>query len=359
MQDPSFFTAVGVLWKKNWTQYIKRRYISCSCRLFLPVVFMLLLAWLRTLASKSTNLGVTPDLNSVLLTGYIDLNTDYYRYWACEPREINSTDFFGSVLCYDSGWNAPAASLGIIPDPTNFDGSGMNENQFTHFQGLISVLNASYRYEEAPGDVNYSNCNDSYRYLPFKEGWLLHYFDSESDMRSYAKKSGYGSGYNVTREIDDHRPLGAAIIFESIDDNGLEWKYTITVNSSDVADTNEKVDIYTRDTYDLYVNSAQYYVDSDYAFASLQRWLDEAIVYYIANQSSFVVYLLVFLFFFVVLPPLKSASTLCKRWKHCYYVFVWLDQLVVLFYFIWLCLSFFWLCFFSFSFVNDRYHKCK
>merc|ERR1719295_2172033 len=217
---------VTLMWK-NYTSQCRRRKKSWIIKMMLPVVFTLILAWLRTL------FDIEPEP-----IDYGNFSLDPSRPQINQPSAITP----GSIMPIEWTPNTLCACTpAILSDCTNYDQPAFligisppyGTNDF--IDAVIDNLNASWVTSGNPIDTS-ANCSEYVTNLPFQEGWSVRYFDSDSDMDRYCKDSNYGRGYNVTADISDeeqdHRPLGFGITFEEPTGDGLSWSYRLRFNGT-------------------------------------------------------------------------------------------------------------------------------
>lgn len=134
-------------------------------------------------------------------------------------------------------------------------------------------------------------CTDYTKYIPFKEGMLLSYFDSDRSLNRFLDDDNYGKQrYNETPTdfVDEYKPIGTVFSFD-VSDDGLIWSYSLRGNTSNVLNvpstSNPYIDIFDR-TFDDTYNQSYGYVE--YSFLSIQTFIDNfnSITKYIAKING-------------------------------------------------------------------------
>ncbi|ETO31061.1 hypothetical protein RFI_06059 [Reticulomyxa filosa] len=151
------------------------------------------------------------------------------------------------------------------------------------------------------------------------------YFKSEDDLNDYCTNNDYAEYWNVTTD-NGKRPISIAIVFNTPQENGLQWSYEIRANSSRVPGTLSqlRVDKFERDMDTLWDNYASTYEDS--GFVQLQVFVDNAITEYIAIQTGQSVdtvqnYTYGMTKGFQVFPTASYESD--NYWSNVYFAFTW------------------------------------
>ena len=247
MNDPTFVNSFQMLLWKDFKQQTIRRPISTCCRIFLPVAFILLLGLIRVqydtqefsdtiynpfsnnFKSTQTNADTwpitsVPSLNNIFTSANLTelgINYNIRKELTCFKNLIEDAP------------TLPAYSIAFVPDPTSQAGSNLNDAAFAHYVKFIELLNKTYAYvNDGSTATSADTCSSStldLLKLPFEKGWLLRYFNSDSELQDYVKHPGYGNGYQVSAELDDKRPIGFAVVVNSISDDGLQWVYIIFI----------------------------------------------------------------------------------------------------------------------------------
>ncbi|ETO25529.1 hypothetical protein RFI_11610 [Reticulomyxa filosa] len=132
----------------------------------------------------------------------------------------------------------------------------------------------------------YGNCSDQAKALPWTEGLLIKYFNDSDALNDYCTSDDYGKTWNVTCNTTDKRPVGIAIVFSDISDDGTQWTYEIRCNSSKVPGTLSQynVDQFQHDMNQLWDDYAQEYYDA--GFVELQVFVDTAITKYVSQYAN-------------------------------------------------------------------------
>ena len=293
IDDPNFKNSFRMLLWKDYKQQTIRRPISTGCRMLLPVLFIALLGLIRGLYDVTTFSDGIWDINEQDWYTAQRGSDEYYS----DPIPSLSSDVYSGLywkeelLCKEDifyNFSLAPYMIAFVPNPE--DGSDiLSGTALEYYKSLIDVLNVTWQVStaelpdgESLSDVNWKLCPNSYEYLPFLENWLVRYFDSESELEDYVKSRDYGNGYNVSSSRNDHRPIAFSIVINSISDDGFEWDYTLRMNTSDCANTNDKIDKFTREYRDLYWES----IDNYWRFMVVQDWVDRAIHYITAEESG-------------------------------------------------------------------------
>eukprot|EP01084_Bolivina_argentea_P269161 457382_1 len=301
----SFAIALKWLIYKNFKQQCLRRPCAMACKLICPAVCIVILGLLRFLIPTNE--------------GYID--------WAIEINsnsntiEGESTDWIQNAICaneliFTNGTfdTVPAARyLAIIPPPSSNP----------HIQGLLDIMSANWAYnfddtqtqcildnlpseicfgENATDSGGYQHCNTTWndctcsswaQYLPFREGWLLRYFASDSDFNKFITSESYGIKYyspHPSSDIDLDKPIGSAISFE-VNEDGSKWSYKIRGNISEmlyVPETSgDVIDKFSRvSVQDLMWKGPSRYING--GFLNMQIFIEKSISKYIASLHNIV-----------------------------------------------------------------------
>eukprot|EP01084_Bolivina_argentea_P269164 457390_1 len=330
--DISFTAKVRLLLWKNFMIQCRRRPKSCCVKCCIPLFIMFVLVTLTFISTLQphlnedayglefdyiiSNTGDSADFTLLYPMNHIlpwpDSNTNanqWIKYIICDPNRVTNTN--GRDI------NPPSYLAIIYP----------NYNTSTNFQKLLTILNKNYgtnnylqEFEQNTIASNtwytyeyfmnqshissspfssepkseqfvYVNCynqSSDTTFVNFTAGSLLKFFNTEKELNDYITDAKYGNtGYNFNNTNSDAtRPIGAAIVFNTIgDNNGMDWEYTFRFNSSVIPQTDTLIDKFTRNIDQLYYQSAGKYLEFS-GFIQLQNWLDQAIMEYMVNISN-------------------------------------------------------------------------
>ena len=238
----------------------------------------------------SSEQGFT-DKQCELLLSLIDvLNMSYtydfnsFRGW-CREMECDNSNSTSSTTTNTSTevWqNGTYYYYYYVDNETNTNTSDEDSD--------VYYSDCQWVYRECQRRWYYGDCGDYFGNLTFTEGFLIAYFNGNDDINDYVESNDYGVGYTVDGSLDyrtretNIRPIGAAIVFNDISEDGLQWDYTIRVNSSSVPSTKKIVDIFERDLHELRYGGYYQYVNG--RFPNFQEWIDQSISYFIANITD-------------------------------------------------------------------------
>ncbi|ETO04516.1 hypothetical protein RFI_32881, partial [Reticulomyxa filosa] len=101
----------------------------------------------------------------------------------------------------------------------------------------VDIMQAHWKAIGNMTDFNKSwNCQQQASHLPWIQGLLLKYFDSNEELNKYCKKDNYGKTWKVTTD-NGQRPIAVAIVFSNMSSDGTQWAYSIRANSTKVPGT--------------------------------------------------------------------------------------------------------------------------
>ena len=286
------------MWK-NFKQQCLRRPLALACKLLCPALCTIGLGAIRFAFTES------------------DPFVDYYEieYGPIVPNSDVASWIYDAVCSaeyyYDEteeDWLEAEAVryLAIIPPPdTN-----------THVRGLLDLMNASWPYDYTDDElecafgtpsagVDCTNVNETdslvdedcggyARYLPFREGWLLRYFDNDDEFNSFITSNDYGRKYYnplPTVEYNEDKPIGTAISFE-VNADGTQWSYKIRGNTSQDSGlwvpgtAGDTIDIFSREGFDD--RDLPYFGEGgdQFRFLDLQAFIEKSIATYIGQMHN-------------------------------------------------------------------------
>lgn len=220
---------------------------------------------------------------------------------------ISSENWISNAICYTyfdnngSGNHYDSHSipfyLGLSPNPSSN----------VHIKGLLDIINESWSNHLSDDDFidlnnlsdpeHEENCNDFAPYIPFKEGWLLRYFDDDNDLNNYINSNSYGNkefNHIPDGTVDINKPIGTAFSFQ-VNDDGTRWSWTLRGNISDLLQVTstdgDSINHFERDWSTLYYGEGEgeYGGPSNYVngpFLAIQTFIDNAITKYIAKLHN-------------------------------------------------------------------------
>eukprot|EP01084_Bolivina_argentea_P017213 32156_1 len=316
-ENVSFIYAIILLLWKNYKQQLQRRKISWIIKMLLPVMFTIILGTLRngyTIITEPVDYGYETqninldNINKIFNESFDEIIFNYSLNvpYAIDPISSKSNIFITLPLCA-MNWTGPAPFIGITP----------KRNTNKHIDAVLDIMNRRWVAQQTPNQTYINTapygCIQYAKDLPFTQGWLLKYFDSDNSMNSYCKQNKYGSGFKVTQNINDSsmnkRPIAFGISFSEPSLNGLEWKYKIRFNASGatyqkqqggqktsalfsadgtlfpIPTTNQpNINNFNRNLQDQWTTgSGNYYYSF---FIHIQNFIDNSISEYIANISG-------------------------------------------------------------------------
>ena len=317
VEGPSFKRTLKTLLWKDYQQFCKSRKKSFCCRMTCPIICILLMAYFRLF------LAVVPYSENIFNLNTFDTSTGDGPSVSVYPPNTDIRWMLEEMLCIYEDYNLPPGYFVISPNPNDCASS---ENEFTdaqceHLQAMVDILNMTYTYyfnqdtgyydengsyiDEGRSSWGWGDCADYFDDLKFEDGWLVAFFNGNDEINEYISSNDYGSDYDVDGSTDyvsnSNRPINVAIVFNSISDDGLQWDYTIRMNDTESPNTNNVVNKFERNIWELYWNG---YGPYDWGeFTNVQEWMDQCISYYIANitdnaDSELSIFVFVFFCFF-------------------------------------------------------------
>eukprot|EP01084_Bolivina_argentea_P043552 80231_1 len=230
-EDVSFFGMVGWLLWKNYKSQFQRRKKSWIVKMLLPVIFTLILGALRTAFTTDNVDAEYGDETTNLSFG--DYNIRHLSYslnqpFAISPFTARSDLFINLPLCVNN-WTGPAPFVSVVKptSPTN-----------AHIEAVMDIMKSRWSFQgEADQEfIATHGCLEYATQLPFEEGWLLKFFDSNSAVDSYCKEADYGKGWSVVNNSASdemkNRPIAFGISFKEPSEDGLTWSYELRFNAS-------------------------------------------------------------------------------------------------------------------------------
>ncbi|ETO27513.1 ATP-binding cassette sub-family A member 3 [Reticulomyxa filosa] len=249
-----FWSMTWLLIWKNYVSHCKRAQFAFIFKILCPVFFFVILALLRLAvptANVATQYGFEFDNYNADLR--IDVQSDL-----CSSHY----DFtFGNVTAIGD-----PMYVAIVPNPNTDPSSLLSQ----HIRGLLHIMQKNWR--------NFSD-------FSFCE--LIKFFDSSEDLYQYLTSNYYGYGWNLKNTGEGYRPVGLAIEFKSVSDDGQQWSYSLRVNQSTQipsTDSGNIVDSFTKDLTTLWYEGAGGYISSP--FLNWQYFVDTSIAQYVGNVSA-------------------------------------------------------------------------
>ena len=310
--DVSFATKIYLLTWKNFKSQVQRRRGACAFKILFPAIIMCIIGAIRTLpdiidvncnklpdgsCSEFYYSSVIPGWISPLTTSPINVNMEAFPEPYNEPftwlENILCLPEFNEAPNPERNPTQPAMYIGIVTNPDTVDQ--------TRLQGLLDILNDTFIFsgDMTPNDddpelfnVTERDCRESLLFsqlINFSEGSALKFFDTNEDLNTYVSDKKYaGPGFNLANTNKDTglRPVGAAIIINSISEDGLVWNYTLRFNQSNVPDTKDNnVNKFERDS-EVLLFSGGYFEYVTFGFVQMQNWIDQGIARYIAGLKN-------------------------------------------------------------------------
>jgi len=310
-----FGRAMKWLLYKNFKQQCVRRPIALTCKMVCPVISLVILGLIKmAVPIDDPYTSYADDLYTV---DFEYTNYDYYTFSGHPDRWLRDAICNWEYALIDGEWDDYEVGryLAIV---------GFGDDTNGHIQGVLDIMNQSFpdiSDEEAycvvhPNDEdcedliamaeangtyvpsNNATCYGWVSYLPFREGWTLRFFDTESDFNSFIGDSGYGiDAYSPEPDgtVETTKPIGTALVFE-VSDDGTQWSYKIRGNSSamlyppgtrtDSNNKNKYYDIWTKASVEsmYYELGHSQYVDN--GFLQLQTFVEQSIAEYIASLKN-------------------------------------------------------------------------
>ena len=250
--DVSFLTKVYLLTWKNYKSQVIRRWKAWFFKMLFPPVIMLLIGLLSTLSNVS-NINCADPPNCPDFSERPPFTNGLY---SITSESIKPQNWLDKVLCLPPFDLSPARNP-TTPQPpmgiavvNNVGGADAQAK----IDELMNILNNSYPLTPTNDtELTYDNCNAVIpysNYVNWTSDSILQYFNSEDELDSYIKDDNYGAGGFVWQGDGQNgakRPIGAAIIFNGISDDNLQWDYTLRLNSSVLPSTSNIIDEFTRD----------------------------------------------------------------------------------------------------------------
>lgn len=255
-EDVSFTSKVYLLVWKNYKSEVQRRKKAFACKILFPALIMILIGLLRN-ESKITTVNcndqndcgeyfpntATPGLINPYTQTPITINEPISNITAAFNILKN---WMTNVVCLPETDSSPGRNPNE-PQPPMYLAIVPNPNTNTYLSKLMEILSENYiydgsginegltieKYENETGQfININDCRDVITFteiVNFTEGSLLKYFNNENELNEYISNKKYGGpGFNIQNNAElGLRPIGAAIIFDSISNDGLNWEYTL------------------------------------------------------------------------------------------------------------------------------------
>ena len=304
VEGPSFQRTLTTLLWKDYQQFCKSRKKSFCCRMSCPIICILLMAYF------GLGFGTWPNDEIIYNLHLFYDTTGYGPYFDANPPSTDIRFMLEDLTCVWDESDLPPGYIAIAPNPHECSSSenGFTDKQCQHLESIINILNMSYTYwfdqnieyyefnttngTEKKHYFNYDRsvwgygeCAQYFNNLTFDEGWLIAYFNGNTDINKYIGSNNYGRGYNnLNGSINKRRPIVTALVFDDISEDGIKWEYTIRVNGSGITDTSKIVNKFDRDAYDLYSDGNENYIQ--HSWINIQEWIDQSISYFIANITN-------------------------------------------------------------------------
>ena len=176
-QDVSFFDMVKILLFKNVKSQCQRRLRAWLTKMFIPILFTLILALLRfdTIPFHLYQSQMIKTKKQKRTAFSVDNQPIDYGLYINNPSAINvstiSNQYWAPLTLCDNSTDEPAFMISIVPP------YGTNP----HIDKVIDKLNQSWTTSSNSPTLK-GRCIDYVTTLPFEEGWIIKYFDSDNAL---------------------------------------------------------------------------------------------------------------------------------------------------------------------------------